>query len=480
MWLNLPLLLIISTFCSTVYSSLLVQLNTNTTLLRFLRSYPDINDRITKTFSFGTFNGFAGNFDASLIKLLVGNPLVQKVSPDVPVQMVQFDVNKTDGSSNTRESSSEGTNEDTSEDDDEPEIYQQQDAPRHLWRVSQRQGLNDENSSTYYYTTKGEENIDVYVIDTGIYSEHPDFEGRVQQGIDFTQEGFGDTNGHGTHVAGLIGSKTYGSAKNVNMIEVKVLTGLGTGNLSAVIAGIDYAVNNRRMTGRKSLANLSLGAGFNSLLNSAVNAAVGSGLPMVVAAGNANTAACASSPASSINALTVGAIDDRYDTIASFSNWGSCVDLFASGVYVTSLSHIGDTGTLALSGTSMAAPVVAGMMAMYMGTGSDEKEAIKKILDLATVDVIERRSVLFRPRTPNKVAYTGLNYGQEEEEDDGGGGGGDNNNYNNNINEKERGIEKGIENINDKFPDKLPGSGSRGTRRRLKKLFDHLDETDQG
>lgn len=265
--------------------------------------------------------------------------------------------------------------------------------------------LVPENHS-YYYTTEGQENVDIYVIDTGIYAEHPDFEGRVVRGADFTGEGGGDKNGHGTHVAGIIGSKTYGAAKGVNIIEVKVLTGMGTGNLSAVIAGIDFAVNHRRKTGRKSVANLSLGAGFNSVLNSAVNAAVESGLSMIVAAGNTNSAACATSPASAANAITVGAIDDRYDTIASFSNWGSCVQVFASGVYVTSLAHHGD-GTLALSGTSMASPTVAGIMAMFLALGDNNEQAAGKISTLATKDAIDRRSILFRPRTPNLILYNG-------------------------------------------------------------------------
>lgn len=244
------------------------------------------------------------------------------------------------------------------------------------------------------------------MIDTGVYSEHPDFEGRVLKGADFTGEGSGDKNGHGTHVAGIIGSKTYGAAKGVNMIEVKVLTGMGTGNLSAVIAGIDFAVNHYQTTGRKSVANLSLGAGFNSILNNAVNAAVDSGLPIIVAAGNTNSAACTTSPASAGNALTVGAIDDRYDSIASFSNWGSCVKVFSSGVYVTSLANNED-GTLALSGTSMASPTVTGTMAMLLGLGYNYEQAAEKITALATHDAIDRRSILFRPRTPNLILYNG-------------------------------------------------------------------------
>ena len=184
------------------------------------------------------------------------------------------------------------------------------------------------------------------------------------------------------------------------------MSGSGTGDLSAVIAGIDFAVNNHRQTGRKSVANLSLGATFNSVLNSAVNAAVDSGLPMIVTAGNSNSAACASSPASEAKAITVGAIDDRYDTIASFSNWGSCVDLFASGVYVASLSHNGK-GAIALSGTSMASPQVAGIMSILMGQGDSVEEASAKVTEIATANAIGRRSILFRPRTPNLIAYNG-------------------------------------------------------------------------
>lgn len=254
--------------------------------------------------------------------------------------------------------------------------------------------------------------IDIYIIDTGIYAEHPQFEGRVKRGIDLTGEGPGDRNGHGTHVAGIAGSKTYGVAKKVNLIEVKALTGDGMGNLSTVVAGIDFAVNHRKQTGRKAVANLSLGAGYNTMLNNAVNAAVDSGLPMTVAAGNTNTAACATSPAGAKNAITVGAIDDRYDIIASFSNWGSCVMVFASGVYVTSLSHDPaqlHSDTIALSGTSMASPTVAGIMAMFMGQGASTEEAIVKINSLATRDAIDVRSMFFRPRTPNAILFNGLN-----------------------------------------------------------------------
>ncbi|CAN6674398.1 subtilase-type proteinase Rrt12p [Trichomonascus vanleenenianus] len=356
-----------------VGANILVQLSDNTTLRRFLNAHPQVSNRVSKTFSIGSFQGFCGNFEPGLIRLLQNSLYVAAISPDIRVQVDDI----------------------------------QEEAPRHLARISRRDRLPEDETGSYHYAKDGQEEIDIYVIDTGIHADHPEFEGRVVRGADFTGEGQGDKNGHGTHVAGIIGSKTFGAAKGVKLIEIKVLTGMGLGNLSAVIAGIDFAVNQKRDSGRKALANLSLGAGFNSLLNSAVNAAVDSGLTMIVAAGNANTAACASSPASAGRALTVGAIDDRYDTVASFSNWGSCVDLFASGVYVTSLSHSGD-GTLALSGTSMAAPVVTGTIAMYMGLGLSEDEARDKVLSLATRDAIEFKSVFFRPRTPNLIAYNGM------------------------------------------------------------------------
>lgn len=232
-----------------------------------------------------------------------------------------------------------------------------------------------------------------------------EFEGRAAQGVDLTGEGLGDTNGHGSHVAGIAGSATYGVAKKANIIQVKVLAGSGTGNLSTVIAGIEYSVNNFKKLNRKAVANLSLGASYNAILNGAVNAAVDAGLPMIVAAGNSNSAACGSSPASAASAVTVGAIDDRYDTIASFSNWGSCVTIFASGVYVTSLSHIDNTSTLALSGTSMSAPIISGTVAMFLGQGDDTAKAVQKVTEYATADAIDRKSTFFRPRTPNLIGY---------------------------------------------------------------------------
>lgn len=366
-----PLLL----FWGAVAGHYLVQLQNSAALTNFLSRHPLIARRVTSQYSFGDFHAISGNFNRRLLDIIEHSPFVKAVTQDIRVGVRDV----------------------------------QHKAPRHLARLSRRDKLPfiRVDPSDYYYSSSGQDNVYVYVIDTGIYSDHPEFEGRVSKGIDFTGEGFGDKNGHGTHVAGIIGSKTYGAAKRVNLVDVKVLSGEGTGNLSAVIAGIDYAVNDRKSKGnRVALANLSLGAPYNPVLNAAVNAAVDSGLPMTVAAGNTNSAACLTSPASASNALTVGAIDDRYDTIAPFSNWGSCVTLFASGVYVTSLANKGEK-TLTMSGTSMAAPAVAGTLAMFLGEGYPTDVALDKITTLATVDAIDRRSHLIKPRSPNLIAYNG-------------------------------------------------------------------------
>lgn len=189
------------------------------------------------------------------------------------------------------------------------------------------------------------------------------------------------------------------------MIDLKVLTSNGAGNLSTVLDGLEYMVNEYRRNRVKSIANLSVGAGYNYLLNNAVDMAVDVGIPIVVAAGNTNDIACSYSPASASGAITVGAIDDRYDSIASFSNWGSCVDIFASGVYVSSLATHRGNGSLALSGTSMSAPIVTGILASYIAAGYDPESAIERLFAYATYNAIPRASIYLRPRTVNLIAF---------------------------------------------------------------------------
>ncbi|KAI8929401.1 peptidase S8/S53 domain-containing protein [Entophlyctis helioformis] len=199
----------------------------------------------------------------------------------------------------------------------------------------------------YSYIEQAGVNVDVYVVDTGIFIGHPNFGGRASFGASFTGDGNSDVHGHGTHVAGTIGSTTYGVAKRVNLIAVKVL-----GNRGQV----------RRPA--RSVVNMSLGGGGTSTaMNAAIETAGRRGIAFAVAAGNENANACGGSPANSPWVMTAGAMDST-DRRASFSNFGGCLNIFAPGVSVLSTSNAG--GTRTLSGTSMASPHVAGQLAILL------------------------------------------------------------------------------------------------------------------
>ena len=202
----------------------------------------------------------------------------------------------------------------------------------------------------------------VYVIDTGIYSGHADFAGRVTSGYSAISDGNGseDCNGHGTHVAGTIAGSTYGVAKSTRVVAVRVLDCAGSGFSSSVVAGINWVTQSH--PGGAGIINLSLGGSANSAIDSAVASATAAGLTVVVAAGNSSADACSSSPARAPSALTIGAID-RADSQASYSNYGSCVDLWAPGTNITSAWIGGSSATRTISGTSMASPHVAGLAA---------------------------------------------------------------------------------------------------------------------
>ncbi|MET8788211.1 S8 family peptidase [Streptomyces sp. NPDC004589] len=206
--------------------------------------------------------------------------------------------------------------------------------------------------------------VTVYVIDTGIRISHKDFGGRASYGWDFVDNDrtASDANGHGTHVAGTAVGTGYGVAKRAKVVAVRVLDAQGAGTTAQVIAGIDWVTRHAR---KPAVANLSLGGYASVQLDAAVRNSIASGVSYAVAAGNDGLAAGLYSPARVPQAITVGA-DDRKDTRASFSNWGSSLDLFAPGVAITSDSSTSDTATASLSGTSMAAPHVAGAAALYL------------------------------------------------------------------------------------------------------------------
>lgn len=208
--------------------------------------------------------------------------------------------------------------------------------------------------------------VDVYVVDTGVYSGHADLAGRVAAGFSSINDSYGteDCDGHGTHVAGTIAGSQYGFATAARVIPVRVLNCAGSGSTATVVAGINWAINHHT-AGRPAVLNMSLGGGYDAVLNDAVARAVDDGITVVVAAGNSNQNACNYSPASAPSALTVGSTDST-DSRSWFSNYGSCLDVFAPGTSIVSLGIASPTSTDTLSGTSMAAPHVAGVAAQLL------------------------------------------------------------------------------------------------------------------
>ena len=219
-------------------------------------------------------------------------------------------------------------------------------------------------STTYTYNTNGSA-VDAYIFDTGIRLDHAEFSGRLGAGYNAvnTTATANDDQGHGTHVAGTVGGKTYGVAKGVTLIPVKVLNNLGSGTYAQIIAGIDWAVANH--TTKPAVGNMSLGGGFSTALNDAVKRAIADGIIMCVAAGNDGLNAANYSPASTAEAITVGATTNT-DALATYSNRGSLVDILAPGSAVVSAYFTNSTATASLSGTSMASPHVAGAAALYL------------------------------------------------------------------------------------------------------------------
>ena len=253
-----------------------------------------------------------------------------------------------------------------------------------LDRIDQESAVGD---GSYTYPDSGGEGVTAYIIDTGIEIDHPDFEGRASHGID-TVDGDNDAtdcNGHGTHVAGTVGGAEHGVAKNVDLVAVRVLDCAGSGSFEGVIEGIDWVTDNAQLP---AVANMSLGGAFSQAVNDAVEASVAAGVTYAVAAGNEYASdACNVSPGSAPSALTVAASDEG-DALASFSNIGTCVDIIAPGVDITSAWLNGGTNTI--SGTSMASPHVAGAAALYLGenSGATPDEVGAALTDNALVDVV--------------------------------------------------------------------------------------------
>lgn len=231
------------------------------------------------------------------------------------------------------------------------------------WGLDRIDQANLPLSSSYSYTTTGS-GVNVYIIDTGIRRTHTQFGGRAFVGFDAVGDGqnTNDCNGHGTHVAGTVGGSTVGVAKAVRLFAVRVLNCSGSGTNSGVIAGVNWVTSNRILP---AVANMSLGGGVSTALDTAVRNSIASGVTYAVAAGNSNVNASNSSPARVAEAITVGSSTIN-DARSSFSNFGSVVDIFAPGSNIVSSWFTSDTAGATLSGTSMASPHVAGVAARVL------------------------------------------------------------------------------------------------------------------
>lgn len=218
----------------------------------------------------------------------------------------------------------------------------------------------------YTYDADGA-GVTAYIIDSGLRATHRDFAGRTGAGMTVVEADTSDCNGHGTHVAGTVGGRTYGVAKGVTVVPVRVFGCGASGSTSGIISAIDWVARNAV---KPAVANLSLGGGASRSMDSAIERLVASGVTAAVASGNENQDACNGSPARAAAAFTIGATTSR-DARASFSNYGSCVDILAPGQSITSASYLSDTGSRILSGTSMATPHVAGAVALYLGVFPD-------------------------------------------------------------------------------------------------------------
>lgn len=343
----------------------------------------------------GSLFGYSGHFDEDVIELIRRHPDVDFIEKDSEVH--------------TMESSAVEKN-----------------APWGLARISHRDSLSFGTFNKYLYNEDGGEGVDVYIVDTGTNVDHVDFEGRASWGktIPLGDEDV-DGNGHGTHCSGTVAGKKYGVAKKAHIKAVKVLRSNGSGSMSDVVKGVEFAAESHVQNvqaaksgkGKKgfkgSAANMSLGGGKSVLLDKAVNAAVEVGIHFAVAAGNDNADSCKYSPAAAEKAVTVGA-SNFADERAYFSNYGTCNDIFAPGLNILSTWIGSEYATNTISGTSMASPHIAGLLAYMLSLqpAQDSAYAVAEIspkkLKAALISIATKGALTGVPaNTANILAWNG-------------------------------------------------------------------------
>ncbi|XP_022093904.1 uncharacterized protein LOC110981045 [Acanthaster planci] len=270
--------------------------------------------------------------------------------------------------------------------------------PWGLDRIGQR-NLPLDNSFTTNSDYKGGKGVEIWVVDTGIRTTHSEFGDRATVSFDAYGDNGEDCNGHGSHCAGIAAGQTYGVAKQAKIRGARVLSCSGSGSYSNVIGGLDYVIANAN---KPAVVSMSLGGSISTALDNAVKKVYKEGIPVVVAAGNSNLRACWSSPARTPEAITVGSTDNL-DHRSYFSNYGKCVDIFAPGSKIKSAWHNSDSATNTISGTSMACPHVAGVVALHLAENPSMSPAdIETELETsATEDVL--LSIGFG--SPNLLAY---------------------------------------------------------------------------
>ncbi|KAJ2900345.1 hypothetical protein MKZ38_002478 [Zalerion maritima] len=366
---------------------------------------------IQHTYNLGQhFMGYSGNFDDEVIQQVRSHPDVEYIERDSIVHTMT-----------------------PVEEEDKCDAETEKNSPWGLARISHRDSLNFGTFNKYLYSSDGGEGVDVYVIDTGCNTEHVDFEGRAHWGKTIpTGDADVDGNGHGTHCSGTIAGHKYGVAKKASVYAVKVLKSNGSGTMSDVVKGVEWAATShldaakaakdgKRKGFKGSAANMSLGGGKTTALDDVVNAAVVAGVHFSVAAGNDNADACRYSPAAAEKALTVGA-SALDDSRAYFSNWGKCTDIFAPGLSIQSTWIGSKYAVNTISGTSMASPHICGLLAYYLSLqpAADSEYATEPLtpekLKADLISVATSGALTDLPQdTPNLLAWNGAgcsNYSQ--------------------------------------------------------------------